>query len=373
MKKSVLTLAVAGVILAAQSASAAVVYDKDGTEMTIGGRVQAVFYNGNTGLMENKDHTISDNVRLNVGGRTKLYDGIYGFGFWEHQWSHDGNSAESTSTKTRDAYVGVDFEKFGLIKAGRYSGAVYYVTELTDLFEDYGFAGTVLDDQRNSGKITYSWNGYGIDVNLECQTAVNNYILPGYIEDEINIKGGFAASLGYTSPDVLFGPISIRAGYEYLKGQSKEEISASALNNVKSWAVGLSWGGEEGPILAGQFNLRDFKFRHGTIDDDGNLVPDYKAIGFEIVAGYNFACGVSIVAGYESLKYDFKDNEDHGLSYRDYTSRKVPVYVNYEVNPNFNVWTEAQFDANSSNIKDADNERLVSDKALFALGARYSF
>lgn len=45
MKKSLLALAV---VLAATSAtaSAATVYDKDGTTLTVGGRVQSVFYNG---------------------------------------------------------------------------------------------------------------------------------------------------------------------------------------------------------------------------------------------------------------------------------------------------------------------------------------
>ena len=45
MKKSLLALAV---VFAASSAtaSAATVYDKDGTTLTVGGRFQSVFYNG---------------------------------------------------------------------------------------------------------------------------------------------------------------------------------------------------------------------------------------------------------------------------------------------------------------------------------------
>ena len=45
MKKSLLALAV--VAVAATSANAATVYDKDGTSLAVGGRVQAVVYNGN--------------------------------------------------------------------------------------------------------------------------------------------------------------------------------------------------------------------------------------------------------------------------------------------------------------------------------------
>ena len=49
MKKSLLALAVVAV---AASANAATVYDKDGTSLTLDGRVQAVFYNGNHGKAE---------------------------------------------------------------------------------------------------------------------------------------------------------------------------------------------------------------------------------------------------------------------------------------------------------------------------------
>lgn len=51
MKKSLLALAV---VAAATSANAATVYDKDGTSLAVGGRVQSVVYNGNAaGIAEN--------------------------------------------------------------------------------------------------------------------------------------------------------------------------------------------------------------------------------------------------------------------------------------------------------------------------------
>lgn len=43
MKKSLLALAI---IAASTTATAATVYDKDGTSLAVGGRVQAVVYNG---------------------------------------------------------------------------------------------------------------------------------------------------------------------------------------------------------------------------------------------------------------------------------------------------------------------------------------
>lgn len=44
MKKTLLALAA---LASASMANAATVYDKDGTQLAIGGRIQAVVYNGN--------------------------------------------------------------------------------------------------------------------------------------------------------------------------------------------------------------------------------------------------------------------------------------------------------------------------------------
>ncbi|MCR5536164.1 MAG: porin, partial [Succinivibrio sp.] len=116
MKKSVLALAVAGAMVASSVASAAVVYDKDGTSMAIGGRVEAMWHSGHDSadgtFKSTGDHTIRDRVRLNVSGRTKLADGITGYGFWETQNQHNGDSTQSQNTALRDAYVGVDFGKY---------------------------------------------------------------------------------------------------------------------------------------------------------------------------------------------------------------------------------------------------------------------
>ncbi len=48
MKKTLLALAVAA-MATSTVASAANVYDKDGTSLTVGGRVQSVFYSGPNG------------------------------------------------------------------------------------------------------------------------------------------------------------------------------------------------------------------------------------------------------------------------------------------------------------------------------------
>ena len=77
MKISLLALAV--VAAAATSANAATVYDKDGTSLAVGGRVQAVVYNGNAAAnagngIADHDAGLVNSARLNIAGTTKIND-----------------------------------------------------------------------------------------------------------------------------------------------------------------------------------------------------------------------------------------------------------------------------------------------------------
>ena len=75
MKKSLLALAVVAAV--ATSANAATVYDKDGTSLAVGGRVQAVVYNGKAASdvgegIADHDAGLVNSARLNIEGNTKI-------------------------------------------------------------------------------------------------------------------------------------------------------------------------------------------------------------------------------------------------------------------------------------------------------------
>lgn len=364
MKKSLAAAAVAA--LCASSANAANIYDKDGTTLDVRGRVQAVYYSGNQKAAADHKSSIADQFRFGLVGRTQLTDNIAAFGTYEIQQDHEGDSTEAQNTKLRDAYVGVDFGKFGSIQAGRMSSNLYYVTALTDIFDDWGCAGVVgNDDTRNTGKVIYRWSGYGVDIGLGAQTAVNNYAIGDF---ETNVKGGFSVTAGYTSPTVLFGPVQIRAGYEYIKGQDGNVV-ASEFSNIKSASAGLAWGADTGFYTAIDYTYRKFNLRNGMTTSYNDVdIGDVKFYGVEFVLAYNFECGVTIATGYEAMKVKFDGNS--------FKSKKVPVYVNYQVNEQFNVWAEAQFDAGSDEF---DVPGVASSNAFdrhqnqYSVGMRYTF
>lgn len=98
---------------------------------------------------------------------------------------------------------------------------------------------------------------------------------------------------------------------------------------------------------------------------------DYDVEGVEGVVGYGFANGVAIRTGYN---YKVVDVDGEGKS----ESHTVPVYVNYQVSPAFNVWAEARFDAGSddtelNSVADATDEMSGYAENVYSVGARYTF
>lgn len=306
MKKSLLALAVAA--LASSSVMAANVYDKDGTSMDIYGRIQAVYYSHNSGANNNdaNDGNIVGSGRLGFDLRTQLTDGIAGFAHAE--W----NMADSDgydSFDSRYLWAGVDFGPFGMVKAGKFEDAVKYVVEVTDIFDDWGCVGQLDNDDRRNGMIGYYWSGYGLDVNLTFGTAKDGQQVDGAfwgdtqdedgdpIEETVDIKYSYAASIGYTTPDVLFGPISIRAGFGGAEFQGRDDGSyklgnggAYSDNDYKSyyqWAASVTWGNlNEGLYLSLTGNARHFDLY------DNYFASEYDVTGVEFVVSYGFANGV---------------------------------------------------------------------------------
>ena len=363
MKKSMLALAVAGVCFTSTAFADTVIYDKNDTSFSVTGRIQSVLYSGHNGKAGNNDSSIVNSARFGVAGRTKLTDGIYGYAAAEWEMANSDEKDQNNDVVARDQYVGVDFSDFGRVQGGKMTTPLYYVAETTDIFEDDGCVGTVVDDTRHSGQFQYMWQGYGVDVIAGVQTAANEYALKTYEKDGTEVNKGGALAVGYTSPAVLFGPIGIRAGYEY----NKFDVSSAALeadpnatkdlDKTKAWAVALFWGDSgEGFYVAANYSSR----KHEFVTSD-----DYKVNGVEAVVAYNFENGLGLAASYQWQKYD----PDNGDSYE---AKVVPVIASFGFNENFKVWAEARFDVDSDKEFE-DKLGVNAHENLYSIGARYTF
>ncbi len=173
MKNSILKTAIASALVLsafADTATAATIYDKDGTTLSINGRIRARGSNGDIApypTTARKSGTLSNNARFGIEGSSEITNGIKAFAFT--QWdTADGNHRESFGT--RDQYVGVDFGNYGKVTLGRYLSPVYNALAGTDIH--YDFSGLLLADcTRRPGQIKYSFDYNGFSGAFAYQTA----------------------------------------------------------------------------------------------------------------------------------------------------------------------------------------------------------
>ena len=162
----------------------------------------------------------------------------------------DGNKAATgDSMNTRDQYVGADFGSFGTVSAGKQFDAFYAVQAATDIYEDLGsvMSGNT-NGERRQGTFAYTFDNNGFFGKASFETAADDVSVNG---EKANVEGGFAYSLGYTLDDVVFGPLSFKAGYSYVKGQDDNgDYLASAIKGVKNYkfddfkviSASIAWG-----------------------------------------------------------------------------------------------------------------------------------
>ena len=385
MKKSFLALAVAAVAATAISATtvnATTVYDKDGTSLSVYGRVQSVYYSDKTAsAASNEEGTIRSSARLGFDFRTQLTSGIAGFAKAEWEAAADDNS-QFTS---RYMWVGADFGQFGLVKVGKFEEAIKYAIGPTDIFDDWGCTGLAGNDDRREGVVQYQWNGYGVDAIISYAFANDGEQLDGayFTGENVDLDYSFSAALGYTSPEVLFGPIGVRIGYamgqfadDYNGANGANVFSNTAYDEYDQFAVSAFWGGATGPYIAAAYQKRTFDYLAyaNGLEAASTGSGDYSVEGYEFVVAYVFQNGVKLATGFEQQNVDFDDGDD-------LEAATIPVYANWHINPQFNIWAEARFDAGTDDDdvggknfdRDLNNLNTKYAENVFSIGARYSF
>ena len=376
MKKSLLALAV---VFAASSAtaSAATVYDKDGTTLSVGGRVQSVLFNGFYKKAGEKDSSLVNSARFNIAGNTKVNDYLSVLAFSEWDMADGESKNIGDNLVSREQYVGADFGSFGKLIAGKTLDSTRQVMAATDIFEYIDVQNdTGINGDRRNGLFRYDYNNNGLFASVTYETAADNQKIFG---QKFDVQNGYAVALGYTFDNVVFGPLSIKAGFNFIDGQNDDfdgavynnAKSLGKLNNAKNFATSIAWGSSsEGLYLAALYYSQkvDFAIDHnkGEANKKG-LNDNFDRKGYEFTAGYGFDNGIGIYTGYQTqqLKYKY-----YGYTEKDnYDLRRVPVQVKYTYNPNFKVWAEAEFDANSDDKYDSAELRGTE----FNVGARYTF
>ncbi|MCI6449818.1 MAG: porin [Succinivibrio sp.] len=366
MKKSqILKTALAlGLVLATASdvANAAAVYSKDGTSLNVNGRIRARFSNGDAkttlGAAGNGDSTLKNNARFGVDGQTKVNDNLTAF-FYAQWDTSDSNDRDSFSA--RDQYVGADFGQFGKVTAGRFLSPVYNVLAGTDVHFD--FTGNHLgDNNRRGGQLKYTFAASGFEANVAYQTAIDGIKVASAEQKKFDVDSGYSASVGYTFDNVVFGPLALKLGYEYFKGQTGDDLvtkddnktlsNNAQYDNLGIFAAGITWGTyAAGPYAALSYSKSDYN----TIKKE----QDFKIEAFESVFGYGFDNGLYADIGYVWQQYspdDLKTNKK-------LSTGGIQAVAGWKLTPNFVVDVESYF--NLSSDGKTSREATEDDKGYY--------
>ena len=366
MKKSqILKTALAlGLVLATASdvANAAAVYSKDGTSLNVNGRIRARFSNGDAkttlGAAGNGDSTLKNNARFGVDGQTKVNDNLTAF-FYAQWDTSDSNDRDSFSA--RDQYVGADFGQFGKVTAGRFLSPVYNVLAGTDVHFD--FTGNHLgDNNRRGGQLKYTFAASGFEANVAYQTAIDGIKVASADQKKFDVDSGYSASVGYTFDNVVFGPLALKLGYEYFKGQTGDDLvtkddnktlsNNAQYDNLGIFAAGITWGTyAAGPYAALSYSKSDYN----TIKKE----QDFKIEAFESVFGYGFDNGLYADIGYVWQQYspdDLKTNKK-------LSTGGIQAVAGWKLAPNFVVDVESYFNLSSDGEK--TREATTDEKGYY--------
>lgn len=160
MKRRVLSLMIPALLVAAGSANAAEIYNKDGNKLDLFGKVDGLHYfSDNDGSDGDQSY-----VRFGFKGETEISNELTGYGQWEYQAALNNAESEGTADSfTRVGFAGVKFGDAGSFDYGRNYGVAYDIGAWTDVLPEFGGDTYGADNfmyQRGNGMATYRNNNF---------------------------------------------------------------------------------------------------------------------------------------------------------------------------------------------------------------------
>lgn len=333
MKKTILAIAIPA--LFASAANAAVIYDKDGTQVGITGNLRSQFVSDHDSDAED----LAGRARIGLGAKVALNDTWSGLakGEWELTSNKSGETSADKDITSREVYVGLDGSQYGMIRFGQLDTVFNDVINKADIANENSGLASVYDG-RQEGQVRYDGQWNGVSFGASYITANDKYDADS--NNGQNFKGdldsGFAAKLGYEAP---FG-LALIAGLE----QKEFNDTAKNIENIdskKDWGLGASYT-LEGLYLGASYS--DSKVK----DFAGN---EEKTRGYELAASYNVDAWTPYVV-YNNA--DNKDTNERAI----YTT----LGLTYNFTSNFLAYSEYVF----------DNAEVNSDDIVYA-GLLYAF
>ncbi|MEG3135849.1 porin [Rouxiella sp. T17] len=354
MKRSVLAVAVS-LIVVTTGANAAEIYNKDGNQLDLYGRVNGKHYFSN-GTSNNGDGSY---MRIGFKGLTKINDLVTGYGQWEYQnnLNNSEGSDALSGNKTRLGFAGLKFSKYGSIDYGRNYGVVYDAIGYTDMLPEYGGDSANSDNfmvGRSTGLATYrNKNLFGLvdGLNFALQYQGKNEASSVSSTSRPNSRSngdGYGASLTYED----IGGTGISAALAGSRSDRTNAQSNAAIgggDEASAWSAALKYDANQIYLGAMYEETR----KQASITANGVAGYANKTQIFEAVAQYQFLNGLRPSVAYVSNKA--KDVEGVGDAY---LYQYVSVGATYYFNKN--MYTYVDYKINT--LSDNDSSKLGGNK-----------
>ena len=331
MKKTILAVVTSSLLAA--SANAAVVYDKDGQQLDVTGRIQY-----QAGQINNNESTGKAN---NFGGDSLARFGFAGkqaTGFndvaligkleWEVA-SESSSSSSATKTdgagdstfKSRYAFAGADFANGVQATVGTQDTAYVQLADVTDVYNEYsGLVEYQLDTksrENDTVKVTYAADGWDLrgSVSFADSAKANN--------TATKVQNQYAVSEGYTFQIDDISSLKSVLAYQAITG----EIAGDSYTNTQ-YALGLGYT-YDAFYLASTYGQAKYEAKTAILADSE------KDTVWTVTATYKVQPDWTLVAGYglvDPHNYDTETAKYYVLGAQYDITAKAKAYTEYKIN-----------------------------------------
>ncbi|WP_316678835.1 porin [uncultured Tolumonas sp.] len=321
MKKTL--LAVVTTSLFAASANAAVVYDKDGQQVDVYGRIQyqaGQIYNDTNGKANNFGSDTT--ARLGVNGKWATGSDVALIS--KVEWQVASEAADGNKFADRYAFAGADFGNGIQATVGTQDSAFVELSDVTDVYNEYSglienqFAQSRWDD---SAKVTYAADGWDLrsSVSFSDQAKDKTQHTNG-----TRVQNLYSAAAGYTVKLDDVSSLKPVVAYQALTG----EIAGESYTN-KQYAAGLGYTYDAFYVASTYGQSVKDKVSTGTAEDTKDTV-------WAVTGTYKVLPVVTLVAGFGQV-----DPHNAAQTGEDGTVTKYYVLgAQYDITPKAKAYTE---------------------------------
>lgn len=349
MKKTILALAIPA--LFASAANAAVVYDKEGTQVDVYGRAEfnvtddgadAAFANGS------KQDSVDGigSARLGVNGKVAINSKVAGIA--KGEWQVASENSDDSKFKARHVYAGFDFTDYGTLVFGQTDTAFYQAVAATDIFNTYGYeAFDGIEVGRQEGQVIYTgkFGGFYVGSSYQFQKADYGYSFGGKDQagtavefKDVGLDHSYALTLGY----------NFDFGLGVYAGVHQEDLVSDNIDNKTNYALSAGYTLDSLYLGAAYVYSKLNDIQVGAYKGDAELE------GFDLVASY----GIDAWTLYTG--YAYQELTGDNLVSTD-TADAFKIGAQYKFTSNFKSWAEYKV----NNLDGADD--------AWTAGLQYNF